>query len=91
MVNQLKVSGARCIFTDNERLPTVLKAAKQLKIGAESIYLINNGTKAAAEAGVRNLEELLDYGELQWERINDLSVVSERFVSSMISTVRNNK
>jgi hypothetical protein len=78
LVHHLKVSGACCIFTDKERLPTVLKAKQQLNIQNISIYLIDIETGGTSDEGINTLQELLSHGQLEWERIYDIDVASER-------------
>jgi len=67
------------IFTDQERLPAILQAAKETNIPIESVFIVDNGKTGSHRRDVKPLSSLLNYGELEWERINDLKRVSERF------------
>lgn len=80
LVHQLKVSGARCIFTDKAKLPTVLKATKHLRLQNVSIHLIDDRNGGVTNTGINTIHKLLNHGEMEWERIHDIDVVSERLV-----------
>ncbi|KAF2815566.1 acetyl-CoA synthetase-like protein [Mytilinidion resinicola] len=78
LTHQLNICSAKVIFTDRERLPAVLEAAKAARTPCEKIFLIDGGEVSSSRAGVPVLSELLNHGELQWERVNDLETVSQR-------------
>lgn len=78
LAHQLNVSSAKFIITDRERLPTVLKVAQAERTPRKNIFLIDGGEDRPPGGDVRHLSELLNHGQLQWERIDDLEVASQR-------------
>ncbi|KAH6668930.1 hypothetical protein B0J14DRAFT_629113 [Halenospora varia] len=74
---QLRTSSAKFVFTTVEKLPLVLEAIKVVGIPMDSVFLIED-RKFGIHNGLRCLDDLLQNGEHQWERMNDLKTVSER-------------
>jgi acyl-CoA synthetase (AMP-forming)/AMP-acid ligase II len=79
LTHQLNVSSAKVIFTDRERLPVILQAAKAAQTPPKKIFLIDGEHAYPPNWDFPLLSKLLNYGELQWERINDLATVAQRF------------
>ncbi|MCQ8780337.1 hypothetical protein NQU49_27445, partial [Escherichia coli] len=72
LIHQLKVSSAKFIVTDRERLPVIVEAANAVSIPKESIFLVDADTIPSSIKGCQSLSVLLAHGERQWERIDDL-------------------
>ncbi|KAH8660220.1 hypothetical protein BX600DRAFT_482197 [Xylariales sp. PMI_506] len=78
LVHQLKVSGASCIFTDQNRLKLTLQAARLIGIPASSVIMINSRDQYKEESEVQQMESLMNHGIYQWERITDGDILSQR-------------
>lgn len=72
LIHQLNVSGAKCIFTDSERLRLAVRAAKSVGIPRTSVFIIDD------EKDPQSIRSLLNHGRLQWERLSDFDVLSQR-------------
>lgn len=70
--HQLRLSEAKLVFTDAERLPIVKRAVQDVGLPADSVYLLKGNGDAPSVDG------LLAYGELEWERVNQLEDLKQR-------------
>ncbi|KAF4946257.1 hypothetical protein FGADI_11334 [Fusarium gaditjirri] len=77
LVNQLTVSGARCIVTDSARLEMAKKAAAAVGLPPSSLVLIDSKDSGAV-GGVSSIHSLLGHGTYSWERISDPKVLADR-------------
>ncbi|EXL41976.1 hypothetical protein FOCG_15334 [Fusarium oxysporum f. sp. radicis-lycopersici 26381] len=77
LVNQLTVSGAKCIVTDSPRLEMAKKAAAAAGLPPSSLVLINSKDSSAV-GGVSSFQSLLGYGTYSWERISDPKVLADK-------------
>lgn len=82
LVHQMRLSKTQVIFTDTESCSKILKAAEILGIEHSRIFLINNDENLHLGNGIRRLDELLHNGELQWDTLDHVDKVSERYESS---------
>lgn len=80
-MRQLEVTGAKIVFADEDRLPLAREAIKKVGLPRNAIYLIAEKDKALPDRR-RYLSDLLEHGELDWERLTTLEAVSTRFVCS---------
>jgi len=76
--NQVRDSDAKIILTDIERLQVVLSVAQELRIPKDSIILLGNDREAASNAGHKCLGDLIACGEMDWERVNKQSDLTNR-------------
>ncbi|KAF5988644.1 hypothetical protein FBULB1_1377 [Fusarium bulbicola] len=77
LVNQLTVSGAKCIFTDSPRLEMAKKAAKAAGLPPNSLVLIDSKDSSSVY-GVSSFQSLLGHGTYSWERISDPKVLADK-------------
>ncbi|KAL5589330.1 hypothetical protein FOVSG1_011197 [Fusarium oxysporum f. sp. vasinfectum] len=77
LVNQLTVSGAKCIVTDSPRLEMAKKAAEAAGLPPGSLVLIDSKDSSAV-GGVSSFQSLLGYGTYSWERISDPQVLADK-------------
>ncbi|KAF5673678.1 4-coumarate ligase [Fusarium circinatum] len=77
LVNQLTVSGAKCIVTDSPRLEMVKKAAKAVGLPPNSLVLIDSKDSSSVD-GVSSFQSLLGHGTYSWERISDPKVLADK-------------
>jgi hypothetical protein len=71
-------SDAKIILTDIERLQVVLNVAQELGIPKDSVILLGNDGEAASKAGHKCLGDLIACGELDWERLDKQSDLTNR-------------
>ncbi|KAF5643025.1 4-coumarate ligase [Fusarium tjaetaba] len=77
LVNQLTVSGAKCIVTDSPRLEMAEKAAKAAGLPPNSLVLIDSKGSSSVH-GVSSFQSLLGHGTYSWERISDPKVLANK-------------
>ncbi|KAG7003073.1 putative acyl-coenzyme A synthetase [Fusarium oxysporum f. sp. conglutinans] len=77
LVNQLTVSGAKCIVTDSPRLEMAKKAAEAAGLPPNSLVLIDSKDSSAV-GGVSSFQSLLGYGTYSWERISNPKVLADK-------------
>ena len=73
---QLNDCGAKIVFAAEDTLDKVLECCRSLQIPESRVYLLS--FKRSAAKGVRTLGDLLEYGEMDWERITDKSELQKR-------------
>ena len=73
---QLNDCGAKIVFAAEDTLDKVLECCRRLRIPESRVYLLS--LKRSAGKGVRTLGDLLEYGEMDWERISDKSELQKR-------------
>ncbi|ENH69234.1 4-coumarate--CoA ligase [Fusarium oxysporum f. sp. cubense race 1] len=77
LVNQLTVSGAKCIVTDSPRLEMAKKAAAAAGLPPSSLVIIDSKDSSAVD-GVSSFQSLLGYGTYSWERISNPKVLADK-------------
>ncbi|KAI1047034.1 hypothetical protein LB505_013705 [Fusarium chuoi] len=77
LVNQLTVSGAKCIVTDSSRLEMAKKAAKAAGLPPGSLILIDSKDGSSVD-GASSFQSLLGHGTYSWERISDPKVLADK-------------
>ncbi|KAI1013688.1 hypothetical protein LB503_010547 [Fusarium chuoi] len=77
LVNQLTVSGAKCIVTDSSRLEMAKKAAKAACLPPGSLVLIDSKNGSLVD-GSSSFQSLLGHGTYSWERISDPKVLADK-------------
>jgi acyl-CoA synthetase (AMP-forming)/AMP-acid ligase II len=85
LVNQLTVSGAKCIVTDSPRLEMAKKAAVAAGLPPSSLVLIDSKDSSAV-GDVSSFQSLLGYGTYCWERISDPKVLADKYVANVASS-----
>ncbi|KAF5681400.1 4-coumarate ligase [Fusarium denticulatum] len=85
LVNQLQVSGAKCIVTDSPRLEMANKAAKAAGLPPNSLVLIDS-KDGSSVGGVSSFQSLLGHGTYSWERISDPKVLADKYDANEAST-----
>jgi hypothetical protein len=70
---QLSNSGAKVAFASRETLPAVRACALRVGIPAYNVFLFED----RKVSGINTFCDLLDYGELQWERLHTLDQVTD--------------
>lgn len=80
---QIRTSGAKFVFASAETLSLVLEASKAVGISEKCVFLIDDGRDRTHNA-VRGLNDLLSCGEHQWEQIDDLKMVVERWADKVV-------
>lgn len=73
--HQLRLSDAKCIFTDNTRLPVAMQAAQEVGIPKQSIFLVEGESQ---DSEVRDMATLFKHGVYGWQGINDFDILSEK-------------
>ncbi|QGI70580.1 hypothetical protein CEK26_002915 [Fusarium fujikuroi] len=89
LVNQLTVSGAKCIVTDSHRLEMAKKAAKAAGLPSGSLILINSKDSSSVD-GASSFQSLLGHGTYSWERISDPKVLADKYDASGVSSKSTN-
>ncbi|KAH7224374.1 uncharacterized protein BKA55DRAFT_599329 [Fusarium redolens] len=77
LVNQLTVSGAKCIVTDSPRLEIAKKAATAVGLPSTSLVLIDSKDSSTV-GGVSSFQSLLGYATYSWEKISDPKVLADK-------------
>ncbi|KAI1036180.1 hypothetical protein LB504_011435 [Fusarium proliferatum] len=77
LVNQLTVSGAKCIVTDSSRLEMAKKAAKTAGLPPGSLILIDSKHGSSVD-GASSFQSLLGHGTYSWKRISDPKVLADK-------------
>ncbi|CVL07554.1 related to 4-coumarate--CoA ligase [Fusarium mangiferae] len=77
LVNQLTVSGAKCIVTDSSRLEMAKKAAKTAGLPPGSLVLIDSKHGSSVD-GASSFQSLLGHGTYSWKRISDPKVLADK-------------
>ncbi|KAH6967862.1 hypothetical protein BKA56DRAFT_636576 [Ilyonectria sp. MPI-CAGE-AT-0026] len=77
LTHQLNVSGAKCIFTDRQRLEIAIQAATAVGIPRGSIILIDDGVQSKID-DIRKVKDLLSHGMYQWKILNDVEELSQK-------------
>ncbi|KAF5968517.1 4-coumarate ligase [Fusarium coicis] len=85
LVNQLTVSGAKCIVTDSPRLEMAKKAAKAVGLPPNSFVLIDSKDNSSV-GGVSSFQSLLGYGTYSWKRISDPKLLADKYDANEAST-----
>ncbi|KAG5974356.1 hypothetical protein E4U55_008218 [Claviceps digitariae] len=80
LAHQLRTSGASCIFTDSERLKTVLQAAEAVGLPKTSIILVDEASQSRNDDGndFCSLHDLLACKPYAWEVMKDRAVLAEK-------------
>ncbi|KAF5624769.1 4-coumarate ligase [Fusarium sp. NRRL 25303] len=77
LVNQLTVSGAKCIVTDSSRLEMAKKAAEAAGLPLGSLVLIDSKDGSSVD-GASSFQSLLGHGTYSWERISDHKALADK-------------
>lgn len=72
LCHQLRLSEAKLVLTDAERLPLVRRAVQEVGLLLDSVYLLEGNGDAPS------VEDLLVYGKLEWERLDQLEDLEQR-------------
>ncbi|EJD02554.1 acetyl-CoA synthetase-like protein [Fomitiporia mediterranea MF3/22] len=76
---QIKDTGAKAIFAVQETLDLVLNCVDALGLPRSMVYLIT--LEKSSEKGVRTLGNLLDFGEMDWERLTTEEAMRSRIAA----------
>lgn len=90
LAHQLKISGARCIFTDSERLNSTLQAVKAVGLPNSCIVLVENGDQPAKdgdENGFCSMHDLLACAPYSWEVVKDREVLADKYAMPIATSV----
>ncbi|KAG5811138.1 hypothetical protein H9Q74_013707 [Fusarium xylarioides] len=76
LTRHLRTSGAKCIFTDLQRLDTAVQAANTVGLPKTSIVLVDqsSGTKPCGYHGIHDLLDVVH----SWEVIHDAEVLADK-------------
>ncbi|KAM0541236.1 hypothetical protein ACHAPJ_013324 [Fusarium lateritium] len=77
LIHQLTVSGAKCIFTDKQRLDTAKQAAKAVGLPPNSLVLVDSSDSSTMD-DVSSFQSLLEHGSYSWQTISDIKVLADR-------------
>ncbi|KAF8578013.1 acetyl-CoA synthetase-like protein [Ramaria rubella] len=77
LMHQLSNSGAKAVFASPETFSLVRTCALKARIPAENIFLFEN----RSVPGFTTFHDLLNYGELEWERMSNVDQLSDTIVS----------
>ena len=80
LIHQLNVSGAKCIFTDSQRYSIALQAAESVGLPSQAVYVTDCQELVAEEGSLQSIESLLAFGSYQWQKIDDIDVLSNKYV-----------
>ena len=73
---QINDCEAKIIFAAEDTLDKVRECCRALQIPESRIYLLTLEKKG--KQGIRTLGDLMEYGEMEWERITDKIVLKKR-------------
>jgi hypothetical protein len=79
LIHQLRVSSAKVIFTDKDRVDKVLGAADAEGICHSSIFVIDDDHSSTSQNDCRSITELLQDEELHWQKSRELDSMWNRF------------
>ncbi|KAF2642995.1 putative AMP-binding enzyme [Massarina eburnea CBS 473.64] len=71
--NAIKLSKANFIITEPECLPTIKTAAQNLNIASDNILILDTQSNQQIPPGFKSWRTLLDHGEQDWHRFDDLA------------------
>ncbi|KAJ3539513.1 hypothetical protein NM208_g5459 [Fusarium decemcellulare] len=77
LIHQLKTSGAKCIFTDRQRLEAAQEAAKAVGLAPEAIVIVASDGQGTNK-DIRSLQSLLIHGIHSWTTISDVKMLADR-------------
>lgn len=66
---QMRLSDAKIIITDSKRLPSVLRAAKDVSLPSSAIYLFDTGEEPLAQQPHMIFTDLMKHGKLDWHTV----------------------
>lgn len=75
---QISDTGAKAILAVEETLDNVLRCVKSLGLPTSMVFLIS--LEKGPKSGVRTLGDLLQYGEMEWERMSTEAEMHNRSV-----------
>lgn len=73
---QIKDTGAKAVFAVEETLELVLQCVKKLGLSKSIVYLVS--LEKGPKNGVRTLGDLLEFGEMDWERLTTEEAMHNR-------------
>ncbi|KAF5591936.1 4-coumarate ligase [Fusarium pseudoanthophilum] len=76
LTRHLRISGAKCIFTDLQRLDTAVQAANIVRLPRTSIVIVDQ-TSETKPCGYHGIHDLLDVA-FSWEVIHDREVLADK-------------
>ena len=72
----IKDTGAKVVFAVKETLEIVLRTVKNLGLPVSIVYLAS--LEKSSKNGVKTMGDLLDFGEMDWERLTTEEQVKGR-------------
>ena len=81
----MRVSSAKVVFTDSERLPIVLEATAAVGISKQSIYMIDVESTTLKTNGSGTISQLLTDVQPRWDEIDDVKVLTDRLVKQNLN------
>ncbi|KAF5540170.1 4-coumarate ligase [Fusarium mexicanum] len=76
LTRHLRTSGAKCIFTDRQRLDTAVQAANTVGLPKTSIVIVDQSNETKP-CGYHGIHDLLDVA-FSWEVIHDAEVLADK-------------
>lgn len=85
LVHHIKASQSKFLFTEPEIMEPILQAAEQTGVSEQNIWIFDN-LGQDIPSGRRSWKELMNHGEEDWVRFNDLKTASETTAARLFSS-----
>lgn len=85
LVHHIKTSGTQFLITEPEMLDSVLAATEECKIPSTSIWIFDVQNQPLP-GGFRSWRELMNHGEQDWVRFDDLNTSRETTAARLYSS-----
>ncbi len=86
LIHHIKTAKVQFVITEPELLPSIASAAKECKIPPKNIFIFHPLRQQKCSEGYQSWKDLMNHGEADWVRFNDLKTAKEttaaRFFSS---------
>lgn len=85
LTHHLRTSKANFIISEMDLASQIIKAAEELKIAESNLWIFNTDDEAISDS-YRGWSELMQHGEKEWERFDDLSTSKSKTVALLFSS-----
>lgn len=82
----VKTAKINFFIVEPELLPNILKAAEETGIPKERIFIFDNLPGQSVPQGFKSWRTLMDHGETDWERFDDLETSRNRICARLFSS-----
>ncbi|KAJ5964986.1 uncharacterized protein N7479_004862 [Penicillium vulpinum] len=85
LAHHIRASQSKFLFSEPEILDSLLRAVKETDVAEQNIWIFNNLGQAIPD-GMRSWKQLLEVGEEDWVRFNDLKTCEQTSAARLFSS-----